>query len=109
MDREENDSSEDLMKVASIIYRSPADRFDLARARKNAPQDAGLGIHGDALAHAAFEEQAPNHDQLARLTPAEIDRLQQAIQQTIYLDDSLLAQCGMLQHEYDTWDSEKKP
>jgi hypothetical protein len=109
MDREENSSSEDLMKVASVIYRSSADRFDFARARKNVPPDAGLGIDGDALAHAAFEEQAPNHDQLARLTPAEIDRLQQAIQQTIYLDDSLLAQCGLLQNKYDAWANENKP
>ncbi len=109
MDHEESESSMDLMKIASVVYRSPADRFDFARARRNAPADAGLGTYGDALAHAAFEEQAPNHDQLARLTPAEVDRLLQGIQQTIYLDDSLLAQCGLLQHEYDTWAAEKKP
>jgi len=109
MNREENDSSEALMKVASVIYRSSADRFDFARARKNAPPDAGFGIYGDALARSVSEEQAPNHDQLARLTPAEVDRLQQAIQQTIYLDDSLLAQCSLLQHGYDTWASDNKP
>jgi hypothetical protein len=109
MNREENDSSEALMKVASVVYRSSADRFDIARARKKAPLDAALGLYGDALARAVFEEQAPNHDQLARLTPVEVDHLQQAIQQTIYLDDSLLAQCGLLQHEYDTWAMGRKP
>lgn len=96
-------SDTNLMLAGTAFYRSSADRFDYARAAKVAPPDAGYGVHGIALARAALEDQAPTADKLKRLTPAQIDRLEQAIQEGIYYDDSEHSLSSSLQHAYSTF------
>lgn len=96
-------SGKALMLAGTVIYNSSADQFDYALAAKATPPDAGYGVHGIALARIAFEDQAPAADKLKRLTPAQIDRLEEAIQQGIYYDDSLRSICFGLQRSYATF------
>jgi hypothetical protein len=94
------DMTYDLMGAGTAIYHSPADRFNYASASA-IPHDWAYGVAGEANAHAAFENQAPNATQLTRLTPTEVDRLQTAVQHAILVDDTLIARLIQLQSRYD--------
>jgi hypothetical protein len=96
----EEGMTDDLMKAGTAVYHSSSDRFNFDHA-KTIPRDWAYGVAGDANAREAFENQAPNATQLSRLTPAEVDRLEKAIQEAIYSDDSLLSRCFVLQQQYD--------
>jgi hypothetical protein len=100
--QEEAKASDALMQAATVVYRGSADRFDFKSANQASLPGSAVGAHGEAQARAAFENQAPHGEQLARLTSDEIDRLQQAIQEAIYADDSLLSRCAYLQASYYT-------
>jgi hypothetical protein len=99
-----NTTSEDsltaLQNAQTLFYQGPADRFDDAQYARDIPPGAILGKEGDAMAHAAFEEQAPGPDKLLRLTPAQVDRLEIAIQQGIYQDEKLINRCKWLHDAY---------
>jgi len=97
----EMQASSELQRAQTVVYRSEADRFNYAAAAHHSPAGAATGEFGDAMARAAMEEQAPNATQLARLTPAEIDRMQEAIQTNIFADEALLTRCRILQAAYD--------
>jgi hypothetical protein len=100
----ESDSTIALQNANTMFYNGPADRFDPTKS-VNAPAggDAFSGEAGDAMAHLAFEAQAPGNDKLNRLTPAQIDRLEQAVQQSIYQDEKLLNRCHWLSKNYETF------
>ncbi len=89
-----------MLRTATVFYDSAADRFNY---QKVGPDDnmIAAGSSTGAAAHAAFENQAPGPDKVARLTPAQLDRLQQAIQQGIFDDEQLIGVCQGLPSVYD--------
>jgi hypothetical protein len=96
-----SESAVALQRADTVFYRSAADRFDMDKARSEHPTTDGFGEKGEAAAHAIFEQQAPGPDRIQQLTPAQLDRLELAIQQGIYEDDRLINFCTALQGEYD--------
>jgi hypothetical protein len=88
-----------LQNANTMFYRSAADRFDYAHAF-NFPDFAGE--HGLAVAHQAFETQTPGVDKLNTLTPVQIDRLEQAIQEAIFQDEHLINRCKWLHDGYNS-------
>jgi hypothetical protein len=89
-----------LQNANTMRYHSAADRFDNARSRREASWEAFAGKLGDSAARAAFENQAPGLAQLARFTPAQIDRLEETVQQAIYGDERLINRCVWLEESY---------
>jgi hypothetical protein len=94
-----------LMEAGTVVYQSSADKFNFALSEKRAPAKDVYGGSGDAAARAVYEEQAPGPEKLARLTPTQVDRLETAIQDAIYVDDSLMSRCRLLQKQYETFPS----
>ena len=86
-----------LQRANTMRYHNAADRFDPKRASSAA---AFFGEQGDAAARAAFEGSAPGPVELARFTPAQIDRLEQTVQQAIYEDERLINRCSWLEDAY---------
>lgn len=99
-DTTSQDSITSLQRVNTMFYRSAADRFNYAQAASATPRGSYSGAHGDAMARKAFEDQAPGAEKIARLTPLELDRLQQAVQQGIYEDEKLINRCYWLADGY---------
>ena len=95
-----SDSTTDLQRANTMRYHSAADRFDGVKANREASASAFYGELGDAAAHTAFESQAPGPVELARFTPAQIDRLEQTIQQSIFADERLINRCSWLEQNY---------
>jgi hypothetical protein len=91
------DSETALQNAQTMFYSSPADRFDYSKA---APGAVFYGRSGDAAAHAAFEGEGPRAGKLLSLTPAQIDRLEQTVQQGIYQDEKLINRCDWLARDY---------
>lgn len=89
-----------LQDANTMRYHSAADRFDYSRAQKEGSAHAFFGELGDGPAHAAFEDQAPGPAELARFTPAQIDRLEQTVQQAIYEDERAINRCDWLERDY---------
>lgn len=82
-----------LQYANTMFYASPADRFDPEQERRATPPGSFWGKHGDAMAHKAFEDQSPGPEKIARLTTAELDRLEQAVQEGIYQDETMRNRC----------------
>jgi hypothetical protein len=99
-----NTTSEDslaaLQNAQTTFYQGPSDRFDDAKFARDVRPGAIFGKYGDAMAHAAFEDQAPGPEKILRLTPAQVDRLEIAIQQGIYQDEKLMNRCKWLHEHY---------
>lgn len=89
-----------LQLTNTMRYHSAADRFDNARSVRNQSIEAMLGQFGEARARQAFVENAQDSAALAKYTPTQIDRLEQAIQESIYFDERLLNRCSWLEREY---------
>jgi hypothetical protein len=89
-----------LQNANTMFYRSAADRFNGTKALRAAPGGSYYGKFGMAIAHTAFEDQAPGPDKLALLTPTQVDRLEQAVQQAIYEDEKLINRCHWLSAGY---------
>jgi len=82
-----------LQNANTMFYQSNADRFDPTKA---ASISAYIGQEGDAAAHAAYEKEAPRTDKIGHLTPAQIDRMEQTVQEAIYQDEKLINRCKWL-------------
>jgi hypothetical protein len=95
-----NDSMTALQNANTMFYASAADRFNQDRAAQVASPKAFAGELGEASAHLAFEDQARKPEQLQRLTPQQVDRLEQTIQQAIYQDEKLINRCVWLDQGY---------
>ncbi|HEV2618381.1 MAG TPA: hypothetical protein VGU23_00415 [Acidobacteriaceae bacterium] len=94
------DSMTALQNANTMFYASAADRFDQNRATQVAGTKALAGELGEARARLAFEDQARKPEQLKRLRPEQIDRLEQTIQQGIYQDEKLSNRCAWLEQGY---------
>jgi hypothetical protein len=57
------------------------------------------GEKGEAAAEEALAQRAAGTPQISRLTPPQIDRLEQAIQSSIYDDEMLLNDCRHLTNQ----------
>jgi hypothetical protein len=66
-----------------------------------------MGRSGDEAAEAAWALRAADVQQLSRLTPAQIDRLELAIQSSLYDDQDLLNTCLNLRRRYILQSKEK--
>ena len=95
-----NASTAALQYANTMRYHTVADRFDNAKADAESPIPAYYGKLGDARAHAAFESQSPSADELARFTPAQIDRLEETVQRAIFEDERLINRCYWLEDAY---------
>jgi hypothetical protein len=95
LDKTLDGSGTELQIANTMFYQTVADRFD---PQKAAPIPSFFGMEGDAKAHAAFEKGSPGHAQLVRLTPAQIDRMEPIIQESIYQDEKAINRCKWL-HE----------
>jgi hypothetical protein len=93
-------STNALQYANTMRYHTVADRFDFAKSDAESPILAYYGKFGDARAHAAFENQAPNAEELARFAPAQIDRLEEIVQRAIYEDERLINRCYQLEDSY---------
>jgi hypothetical protein len=94
-----DESSVALQNANTMFYRSAADRFDYSHSF-NFSDFAGK--HGLAVAHQSFEDQAPGVDKLNSLTPVQIDRLEQTIQEAIFQDEHLINRCKWLHDGYNS-------
>jgi hypothetical protein len=94
------DSLVALQNAQTMFYQGPADRFDQAKSDRDVPPGSYFGKHGDAMAHLAYEDQAPGPEKILRLTPAQVDRLEITIQQGIYQDEKLINRCKWLHERY---------
>ena len=86
-----------LQNANTMFYQTVADRFD---PQKAASISSFFGMDGDAAAHAAFEKESPGAAKIVRLTPAQIDRMEQIIQEAIYQDEKLINRCAWLTEGY---------
>jgi len=93
----DDDSRTELQNANTMFYRSAADRFDYKHGYSATDFAGEKGI---AIAHQAFEDQSPDAEKLNRLTPAQIDRLEQTIQQAIFQDEHLINRCKWLHDGY---------
>jgi hypothetical protein len=94
------DSMNALQNTNTMFYSSAGDRFDEGRAARKSPRKAFGGGLGDAAAHFAFEDQSHTPEQLQRLRPEQVNRLEQTIQEAIYQDEKLLNRCLWLSEGY---------
>ncbi len=101
-------SSTALLNAQSMFYRSAADRFVYKQADRTVEIGDSFGANGDAAARKVFENQAPGAARISSLTPAQLDRLEQAIQEGIYADDRLINLCLTLQGRYEQLAQEGK-
>ncbi len=89
-----------LQRANTMRYHSTADRFDPKRAGSAA---AFFGEQGATAARAAFEGSAPGPVELSHASHArvaQIDRLEQTVQQAIYEDERLINRCSWLEDAY---------
>ena len=100
------DNSNALLRAVTVFYRSAADGFNYEQARLHHPQSDAWGGKGEAAARETVENQAPGPERISLLTPAQLDRLEQSIQEGIYEDDQLINVCLDLQSYYDGVDPE---
>jgi hypothetical protein len=94
------DSMTAIQNANTMFYSSATDRFDKDRAAQVSSNKAYSGGLGEAAAHVAFEDQAHTPEQLRRLRPEQVNRLEQTIQQSIYQDEKLLNRCEWLRQGY---------
>jgi len=94
------DSIVALQNAQTMFYHGPSDRFDYAKSARDVPPGSYIGKYGDAMARTAYEDQAPGQEKILRLTPAQVDRLEIAIQQGIYQDEKLINRCKWLHDRY---------
>jgi hypothetical protein len=95
------DNSNALLRAVTVFYRSGEDRFNYEHARLKHPESDAWGGKGEAVARAVVEEQAPGPDRISLLTPAQLDRLEQSVQEGIFEDDQLINVCLGLQSYYN--------
>jgi len=100
------DNSNALLRAVTVFYRSAADRFNYEQARLHHPESDAWGGNGEAAARATIEDQAPGPERISLLTPVQLDRLEQSIQEGIFEDDQLINVCIDLQKYYDGVDPE---
>jgi hypothetical protein len=94
------DSMIALQNAQTMFYQGPSDRWDVAKADRDVPPGSFYGKYGDAMAHAAFEDQVAGPEKILRLTPTQVDRLEIAIQQGIYQDEKLINRSKWLHDDY---------
>jgi hypothetical protein len=94
-----NASTAALQYANTMRYHTVADRFDNAKQNVEG-YEAYYGKLGDARAHTAFESQSPTAEELARFTPAQIDRLEETVQRAIFEDERLINRCDWLKDSY---------
>jgi hypothetical protein len=89
-----------LQNANTMFYTSAADRFDAIRGDQMGSVQAFSGELGEARAHLAFEDQSHPPEQLQRLRPEQVDRLEQTVQEAIYQDEKLINRCTWLTQGY---------
>lgn len=77
------ESSRSMHFCNTMFLHGPADRFDDVHSKPI----AWFNGEDDAKARLAFEDQVPGPEKFAALSPAQLDRLEQAVQEAIYLDE----------------------
>jgi hypothetical protein len=95
------EAQDNILRAATVFYNSSVDRFDYAKAAREAPSDDAFGIHGEAAARRAFLDQAAGPEKLYLLTTAEVDELRKEIRRGIYDDETLSNACEALESAYD--------
>jgi hypothetical protein len=96
------ESNRDLGRVATVLggEEIAPDRLTAERGRLTIDAD---GQSGEAAAELAYFRLGHGPEDLTPLTPAQIDRLELALQAAIYDDQRLLTRCRTIKHGYDAF------
>jgi hypothetical protein len=88
--------------AAILLRTSPEGRYlpSSDEHRSTTGADDRDGLSGEAAAEVAYARYAPGPDQLNRLSAPQIDRLEQALQATLYDDGRFIIICNNLKASY---------
>jgi hypothetical protein len=92
-----------MIEVGAAIGRAAmvvnVDLLDRNASLPPVARSTNFGEKGDAAAEEALAQRAAGSPQISRLTPPQIERLEQAIQSSIYDDEMLLNDCRHLTNQ----------